>query len=94
LLLETQLILDLLKDIMQIVTSWMEQGIAEGEQRGRTEEARSLVTRLLMCRVGTLPSNIEAQVQLLNLQELEALGEALLDFAQLSDLTDWLRSNS
>lgn len=47
-----------------------------------------------MRRVGTLPANIEAQVQLLNLQELEALGEALLDFAQLSDLTDWLRSNS
>jgi predicted transposase/invertase (TIGR01784 family) len=85
------------EDIMQIVTSWMEQGIAEGErrgeQRGRTEEARSLILRLLVRRVGALPAHVEAQVQSLDLQKLEALGEALLDFAQLRDLTDWLTSN-
>jgi predicted transposase YdaD len=82
------------EDIMQIVTSWMEQGIAEGEQRGRAEEGRSLVLRLLARRVGTLPINVEAQVQALALPQLEALGEALLDFTQLSDLTDWLQSHS
>jgi predicted transposase/invertase (TIGR01784 family) len=93
------------EDIMQIVTSWMEQGIAEGEQRGRaegrtggrtegrTEEARSLVIRLLGRRVGIVPANIETQVQSLTLQQLEALGEALLDFTGLDDVTDWLRSN-
>jgi predicted transposase YdaD len=83
---------------MQIVTSWMEQGIAEGEQRGelrgelrgRTEEARSLILRLLVRRVGTLPAPIEAQVQSLDLQKFEALGEALLDFTSMSDLSDWL----
>jgi predicted transposase YdaD len=92
--------------IMQIVTSWMEQGIAEGEQRGerrgRTEgeqtgairEARSLILRQLTRRIGTLPASVEAKVQLLMLHQLEALGEALLDFAQLGDLTDWLTSNS
>jgi predicted transposase YdaD len=87
---------------MQIVTSWMEQGIAEGErrgeqrgeQRGRTEEARSLILRLLVRRVGVLSAHVEAQVQSLDLQKLEALGEASLDFAQLRDLTDWLTSNS
>jgi predicted transposase YdaD len=83
---------------MQIVTSWMEQGIVEGEQRGRaegrTEGERSLVLRLLARRVGTLPTSIEAQVQALALPQLEALGEALLDFAQLSDLTNWLQSHS
>jgi predicted transposase/invertase (TIGR01784 family) len=86
------------EDIMQIVTSWMErgieQGIAEGEQRGRAEEGRSLVLRLLARRVGTLPINVEAQVQALALPQLEALGEALLDFTQLSDLTAWLQSHS
>ncbi len=93
------------EDIMQIVTSWMEQGIAEGEQRGRaegkaegrtegrTEEARSLVIRLLGRRVGIVPANIETQVQSLTLQQLEALGEALLDFTGLDDVTAWLRSN-
>jgi predicted transposase YdaD len=82
------------EDIMQIVTSWMEQGIIEGEQRGRTEGERSLVLRLLARRVGTLPPSIEAQVQALALPQLEALGEALLDFAQLSDLINWMQGNS
>ena len=73
--------------IMQIVTSWMEQGIAEG----KTEEARSLVLRQLTRRLGTLPATAEAQVQALALPQLEALGEALLDFSALSDLTEWLQ---
>jgi predicted transposase YdaD len=86
------------EEIMQIVTSWMEQGIAEGEQRGRTEGERSgevrLVLRQLNRRLGTLPTSVEAQVQTLALLHLEALGEALLDFDHLSDLTDWLQGNS
>jgi predicted transposase/invertase (TIGR01784 family) len=85
------------EDIMQIVTSWMEQGIAEGriegEQRGRIEGERSLVLRLLARRVGTLPAKIEAQVQALTLPQLEALGEALLDFASAEDLRLWLQQN-
>jgi Domain of unknown function (DUF4351) len=38
-----------------------------------------------------LPTTVEAQVQALTLPQLEALGEALLDFAELDDLTDWMR---
>jgi predicted transposase/invertase (TIGR01784 family) len=60
-------------------------------QEGRTEEARSLVLRQLPRRVGTLPATVEAQVQALALPQLEALGEALLDFVQLDDLSDWFR---
>jgi predicted transposase/invertase (TIGR01784 family) len=82
------------EEIMQIVTSWMEQGIAEGEQRGRAKGERALVLRQLTRRLGTLPTSVEAQVQALALPQLEALGEALLDFTQLSDLTDWLQSHS
>jgi Domain of unknown function (DUF4351) len=40
-----------------------------------------------------LPTSVEAQVQVLALPQIEALGEALLDFAQLSDLTDWLQEH-
>jgi Domain of unknown function (DUF4351) len=82
------------EEIMQIVTSWMERGIAEGEQRGRTKGERALVLRQLIRKLGPLPTSVEAQVQALALPQLEALGEALLDFAQLSDLTDWLQSHS
>jgi predicted transposase YdaD len=79
---------------MQIVTSWMEQGIAEGRTEGERSGEVRLVLRLLARRVGTLPTSVEAQIQALALPQLEALGEALLDFAQLSDLTDWLQGNS
>jgi predicted transposase/invertase (TIGR01784 family) len=60
-------------------------------QEGRIEEARSLILRLLARRVGTLPANVEAQVQALALPQLEALGEALLDFAGLDNLVGWLQ---
>jgi len=70
------------------------EGRTEGIAEGRTEGERSLVLRLLARRVGTLPTSVAAQVQALELPQLEALGEALLDFAQLSDLTDWLQGNS
>jgi predicted transposase/invertase (TIGR01784 family) len=75
--------------IMQIVTSWTEQGRTEG----RTEEARSLILRQLSRRVGILPPGVEAQVQALDLPQLEALGEALLDFTGVDDLVGWLRGN-
>ncbi len=70
------------------------EGFQEGEQRGKTEEAQSLILRLLSRRVGTLPAGVEAQVQALDLPRLEALGEALLDFAGVDDLVGWLRSHS
>jgi predicted transposase/invertase (TIGR01784 family) len=67
------------------------EGIAEGEQRGRTEGERSLILRLLTRKFGPLPTSVEAQVQALALPQLEALGEALLDFAALADVTAWLQ---
>jgi predicted transposase/invertase (TIGR01784 family) len=63
----------------------------EGEQSGAVKEARSLVLRQLSRRVGTLPATVEAQVQALALPQLEALGEALLDFVALGDLVGWLQ---
>jgi predicted transposase YdaD len=57
------------------------------------EEAQALILRQLSRRVGTLPANVKAQVQALELSKLEALGEALLDFAGVDDLVGWLRSH-
>lgn len=68
--------------IMEIVTSWMEQGMERGE--------RSLVLRLLRRRVGELPEPIRTQIDTLPTPQLEALGEALLDFTNLSELEAWL----
>lgn len=71
--------------VMEIVTGWMEQGIEQGLQ-----QERSLILRQLGRRVGELPEGIATQVNELSLERLEALGEALLDFTNLSDLEVWL----
>ena len=78
------------EDVMQIVTSWMEQGIEQGLEQGAKQEARSLVLRLLTRQVGELPDLVKSQIDGLATDQLEALGEALLDFSGLPDLEAWL----
>jgi flagellar biosynthesis/type III secretory pathway protein FliH len=73
-----------------------ERGIQEGRQAGRQEGRQegesSLVLRLLKRRLGGLSPETEAQIVALSLTRLEELGEALLDFSKLSDLSDWLQA--
>jgi Domain of unknown function (DUF4351) len=84
---------ELMMVLTQAYLEWEQQTEQRGRTEGRTEEARSLILRLLTrrLRLSTLPAGVEAQIQALDLPQLEALGEALLDFAGLNDLTDWLR---
>jgi predicted transposase YdaD len=62
----------------------------EGREEGREEEARSLVLRQLNRRVGELSQELCDRVEVLSLEELESLGEALLDFSSVTDLDNWL----
>ncbi|MDB9343096.1 DUF4351 domain-containing protein [Nodularia spumigena CS-586/05] len=78
------------EEVMQIVTSWMEEGIEQGKQQATL----SLVMRLLPRRVGTLTPELEARVQQLSLTQLEDLSVALLDFSSVEDLTVWLEQVS
>ncbi|GAP99745.1 DUF4351 domain-containing protein [Leptolyngbya sp. NIES-2104] len=71
--------------VMQIVTSWMQEGIDQGIAR-----ERSLVLRLLTKRVGTLSSEVRDRIDQLSIEQVEALGEALLEFGSLTDLEAWL----
>jgi predicted transposase YdaD len=70
-----------------------ERGVQEGKKEGRQEGESSLVLRLLKRRLGGLSPEMEAQILALSLTHLEELGEALLDFSQLSDLSDWLQAS-
>ena len=72
--------------IMQIVTSWMEEGIEQGKQ----EEALSLVLRLLPRRIGAVVPALQQRIQQLSQAQLEDLAEALLDFSSAADLEAWL----
>ena len=61
----------------------------EGREEGREEGEKSLVLRQLARRVGELPQQVRQQVESLSLEQLENLGEALLDFSGMSDLDAW-----
>lgn len=67
--------------IMQITTSWAE------------EAERSLILRQLARRVGELPEHVRSQIDTLPIAQLEALGEALLDFSNLADVEAWLEQS-
>ncbi|MEG4803787.1 Rpn family recombination-promoting nuclease/putative transposase [Microcoleus sp. ARI1-B5] len=54
----------------------------------------SLILRQLVRRLGTIEPETENSIRQLGLQELEELGDAVLDFNSLSDLTEWLRANA
>jgi predicted transposase/invertase (TIGR01784 family) len=64
--------------------------LQEGEEKGLSRE-RALVARLLHCRVGNISAALEQQVNSLNIQQVEDLGEALLNFTNSQDLSNWLK---
>ena len=66
------------------------EGQQEGRQEGRQEECISLIQRLLIRRVGALADDTKSLIRRLNIVQLEALGEALLDFSGKEDLEKWL----
>ncbi len=79
--------------VMEIVTSWMKEGIKQGREEGRQEGAATLMSRLLQRRLGPLEPSALDSVKKLSLEQLEELSEALLDFKSLSEFHLWLREN-
>jgi predicted transposase YdaD len=79
---------------MSYVTTGERIGYERGEQEGRQKQAQELVLRLLKRRVGELAPEVQERIQSLSLEQLEALGEALLDFTGLEDLLSWLSVNT
>ncbi|MEH2094454.1 DUF4351 domain-containing protein [Nostoc sp.] len=69
--------------VMQIVTSWMESGIQQGELK--------IIQRLLTKRIGVITAELQERLRGLSLTQLEDLAEALLDFSTEADLVAWLQ---
>jgi predicted transposase/invertase (TIGR01784 family) len=80
-------------DIMQesvIYQEILREGEARGEARGRTDEGRALITRLLTRKFGNLAPELVNRVNQLSIEQLENLSEAVLDFNSIADLETWL----
>ncbi|MEM8603999.1 MAG: DUF2887 domain-containing protein [Cyanobacteria bacterium P01_H01_bin.121] len=65
----------------------------EAYQEGQQEQGQSLILRQLARQVGSVPTELQTQIESLTLVQLETLGEALLQFKAVADLEAWLLAN-
>lgn len=82
------------ENVMQIVTSWMQQGIEQGIEQGRKRGEKILVLRQLRRKLGELNPRVQDQIMALSLEQVENLGDALLDFVTVHELHHWLDRHS
>jgi len=70
-----------------------QKGLEKGLQQELQIEKR-LVLRLLSRQLGQLPEDLVSQVHALSQEQVEDLGEALLDFEGQEDLVGWLEAHT
>ena len=80
----------LVSDIKQ--TRVYQEAKQEGIQEGRQDGEMILLIRQLSKRFGKLKDIYIENINSLNIEQLEKLGEALLDFVDINDLETWLES--
>jgi hypothetical protein len=74
------------EEVMEIVTSWMQEGIEVGKLEGEF----AIITRQLNRRIGLVTPELQERLKQLSTTELEDLAEALFDFSSMDDLLIWL----
>ncbi len=75
-------------DITQ--SRFYQEVVAVGRQEGLLAGEADLILRQLTRKYGTLTPEVNQQIKALTIAELGDLGEALLDFVEISDLETWL----
>jgi hypothetical protein len=69
-----------------------DRGVQEEAQRS-LERERSLILRQLTRKVGSVSDHFLDRINSLSIEQLESLGEDLLDFGAIDDLTTWLEAH-
>jgi hypothetical protein len=94
---ETELIMNLSPLYLEQIDLATQKGHAIGEatgiERGRVEEGKLLIIRQLTRKLGELNPETIDLLDRLSLDEIESLGDALLDFDRMEDLFDYLQSS-
>jgi predicted transposase YdaD len=70
------------------------KGRREGRQEGKIEGQIELIMRQIARRTGEISPEIKTRIQHLSAEQLNDLGEILLDFTSQEDLIAWLESVS
>ena len=71
-----------------------EQDQERAKQEGRKEGEQRVIIRQLNRRFGEIDSSLIDRINGLSIEQLESLGEALLDFSEVTDLETWLNQQS
>jgi Uma2 family endonuclease len=80
----------------QLMRQQLEEELAQERIQRSAEELarRSFVLRLLARKLGTIDDSVLDHINALLIEQLESLGEALLDFGSIDDLTTWLENQN
>ena len=84
----------LVSDIKQtrVYQEAKQEGRQEGREEGKQNGEMILLIRQLSKKFGKLKDIYIENINSLNIEQLEKLGEALLDFTDINDLETWLKS--
>jgi hypothetical protein len=78
------------RELIMRLAPLYQQDREKAVQQGMQREGATLVLRLLNRRLGQVSATVEEQIRQLPVEQLEDLGEALLDFDSEADLLNWL----
>ena len=76
------------------ITKGRQEGRMEGRREGRHQGEVELVLRQITHRLGSISARQRQAIRKLPIAKVEALGKALLDFQNRSDLSRWLKSQA
>jgi hypothetical protein len=68
--------------------------ITSNERRAEVRGAREIAIRQLNRKFGTLPNAIATQVNQLSVEQVQTLGEELLDWQSIAELEQWLATQT
>lgn len=74
---------------MEIVTSWMEEGIKQGLQQGMQQTAREAVEEVLQARFGAVPASVTEKLQMI--EEVTVLKKLLRVATTAAGMADFRR---
>ena len=77
---------------MPFISPTEELAMERGVERGIEQGEQQLILRLLNRRIGEIQSSFIDTIRTLSIEQLELLGEALLDFSSITDLEQWLEN--
>jgi Domain of unknown function (DUF4351) len=79
------------RDLIMQLSPLLLERLEAAEQRGKLQGNKDLVLRQLSKQMRVeVPTNLADRIKALSVEQIEALGEALLDFHGVEDLVVWL----